>query len=58
MCCFKFIFYCLGGGGALSFFHKNIILLLRGRGVKVNVFSFPLALDMWKEEGKGVNFFT
>ncbi len=31
-------------------------LLLRGRGLEVNVFFFPL-LKMWKEEGKGVNFF-
>jgi hypothetical protein len=27
-------------------------LLLRGRGVEVNVFFLP-SFDMWKEEGKG-----
>jgi hypothetical protein len=32
------------------------ILLLRGRGVEVNVFFSP-SFDMWKEEGKGFNFF-
>jgi len=33
-------------------------LLLRGRGVEVNVFFFPRYMKRWKEEGgKGVHFF-
>jgi len=31
-------------------------LLLRGKGVEVNVFFLP-SFDMWKEEGKGMIFF-
>jgi hypothetical protein len=38
-------------------FFPYFFLLLRGRGVEVNVFFFP-SLEMWKEEGgKGLIYF-
>jgi hypothetical protein len=43
------------GKGAPLFFFINF-LLLRGRGVEVNVIFFA-SLEMWKEEGKWVHFF-
>jgi len=42
-----------GEGVWLDFFFK-FLLLLRGRGVEVNVF-FPPSFNVWKEEGKGVS---
>jgi hypothetical protein len=39
----------------LDFFFL-FFLLLRGRGVEVNVFLLP-SFDMWKEEGKGMILF-
>ncbi len=32
-------------------FFPSIFLLLRGRGVEVNVFLFPRYMKRWKEEG-------
>ncbi len=37
-------------------FFSSFFLLLRGRGVEVNVFFLP-SFDMWKEEGKRMIFF-
>jgi hypothetical protein len=42
-----------GKGCKLIFYFY--FLLLKGRGVEVNVFFLP-SFDMWKEEGKGMIF--
>jgi hypothetical protein len=57
VCFFNLFFDCLGGGGVPSFFRKKILLLLKGREVKVNVFFSFLDWTCGRRRGRGLGFF-
>jgi hypothetical protein len=52
VCCFNLFFDCSGREGAPLFVHKKFLLLLRGKGVEVNVF-FPSFIEHVEGGGEG-----